>query len=65
MRPVTPASYALVLLLALDVALLVVRVVFLVQRQVPDPVLTTMLESTIVSTVGALVYAVHRDGSPR
>lgn len=65
MRPVTPASYALVLLLALDVALLVVRVVFLVQRQVPDPVLTTMLESTIVSTVGALVYAVHRDGSLR
>lgn len=65
MRPVTPASYALVLLLMLDVVLLVVRVVFLVDHAVPDPTLTTALQGSITATVGALVYVVHRNGAVR
>lgn len=65
MDPKTPASYALILLVVVDLALLVTRVTFLIDHAVPDPTITTSLQGSLTATVAALVFVVHRNGSVR
>lgn len=65
MRPATPASYAAVLLVVVVAVLVALRVAFLASGQAPDETLLVAFQATITTVVGALLYMVHRNGSPR
>lgn len=65
MRPASAASYALVLLLTLCVALMVFRVLEVSFSAADLHVWTLVFQATITATVGALVWTVHRNGSHR
>lgn len=65
MRPSTPASYALVLMIVLLVVLVVFRLSELALGVPVDPAWTTMFEAAATAVMGALVFVVHRNGSHR